>query len=292
MKQWNYLQASLQPDDSEEASAILWGLGTRGIEENATSSGLQSLKAYFDPVYDVHILRKSFKAECQRSGIHLSRCSLKIQIERDWFKKWRQQLRPFTVGKRLLIAPCEPPVEPSDAERLVIHLEPGMAFGTGTHETTQLCLEALERYVSPHMSCMDIGTGSGILAIAALKLGASKVIACDLDPIALEIAQNNGLKNQADRICWKLGDIQELSRYRCRLLVANLTVEIIEECFDRLVRRILPGGYLILSGILNSQKSRIELLRRKSHLELLAQTRKNDWTCLVYRRHVRIRLRA
>lgn len=296
MRQWNYLQASFPPDDLDEASGILWGLGTDGIEEDPLRSNRLRIKAYFDPLRDLQSLHQEFKAQCRRAGIPLFRCTARIQTERDWFKKWRQQLRPFPVGKRFQIVPIEGGNEPlaatetlrfdsTEAGRIPIFMEPGMAFGTGTHETTQLCLEALERYLAPGATCLDVGTGSGILAIAAVKLGARKVVGCDIDPIAVEVATQNGSQNGcAGNVRWVLGNLEKTRVLQPDCLVANLTVELIEEEFWKFERRLKGGAFMILSGLLNSQTKRIERLRRQSSLRVRQRLTKGEWACLVYAR--------
>ena len=296
MRQWNYLQASFPPDDLDEASGILWSLGTNGIEEDPLRSGRLRIKAYFDPLQDLESLHQEFRTQCNNAGISLFRSTARIQTERDWFKKWRQQLKPFPVGKRFQIVPIDNETQPRSLAavsglaftatgRIVVFMEPGMAFGTGTHETTQLCMEALERYLAPRATCLDVGTGSGILAIAAVKLGARKVVACDIDPIAMEIAASNGAQNGCDtKVHWVLGDVERTRPFRPGCLVANLTVELIEEEFWKLERRLKSGAFMILSGLLNSQAKRIERLRRQSSLRLRQRLTKGEWTCLVYAR--------
>ena len=294
MRQWNYLQASFLPDDLDEASGILWTLGTNGIEEDPLRSGRLRIKAYFDPLQDLQSLHQEFKAQCHNAGISLFRCTARIQTERDWFKKWRQQLQPFRVGKRFQIVPVDSDAPPTllaskshqvliVAGRIPVFIEPSMAFGTGTHETTQLCMEALERYLAPGATCLDVGTGSGILAIAAAKLGARKVVGCDIDPIAFEIAASNSTRNAcATKVRWILGDVERTRPFQPDCLVANLTVELIEEEFWKLERRVKSGGFMILSGLLNSQAKRIERLRHQSSLRLRQRLTKGEWTCLVY----------
>jgi ribosomal protein L11 methyltransferase len=293
MKQWNYLQASFHPADSEKASAILWSLGTQGIEENPLQSSRLRVKAYFDLRHDIQLLQQEFETQCERAGIRLLSCSLRTQSERDWFKKWRRQLQPFTVGRHFQIIPSQEAKSPASTMRLTIYLEPGMAFGTGTHETTHLCLEALEHYLPSASACVDIGTGSGILAIAAVKLGATKVLACDLDPIAVEIAAANAKRNGCHtKIRFVLGDVDQLPKLKPDVLVGNLTVELIEQEFRKFERRLKPGSWLILSGVLNEQAFRVEVLRRKSSLEFAARKKKNDWTCLIYRKPLPSDLRS
>lgn len=285
MKQWNYLQASFDPASSDKASGILWGLGTQGIEEDPSDSRQLRIKAYFDLKSDIQLLCQEFRAQCRRAGVRLFSCSLRIQPDRDWSKKWRQQLQPFTVGKRFQILPCHKPQFLLPKERLQLYLEPGMAFGTGTHETTQLCLEALERLVTPGSTCLDVGTGSGILAIAALKLGAKQVIACDTDPVALEIAKTNGARNRCGSgIRWVLGDVGHVRRFRPDVLVSNLTVELIEQDLPRFEQRLKPGSWLVVSGILSRQVSRLASQPRQSSVKLEVCRKKGEWACLMYQK--------
>jgi ribosomal protein L11 methyltransferase len=294
MRHWNYLQASFPPDDLDEASGILWGLGTNGIEEDPLRSGRLRIKAYFDPLQDLHSLHHEFKTQCRDAGIALFRCTARIQTERDWFMKWRRQLEPFSVGQRFEIVPIDSETQPRSAAaashdhstqdgRIPIFIEPGMAFGTGTHETTQLCLEALEQYLPAGAPCLDVGTGSGILAIAAVKLGSRKVVACDIDPVAVEIAARNASQNGCGtKVRWVLGGLESTRPFQPKCLVANLTVELIEEEFWKLERRVKDGACMILSGLLNSQVRHIEHLRRKSSLRLRRRSTKGEWSCLVY----------
>jgi ribosomal protein L11 methyltransferase len=293
MRQWNYLQASFPSADLDEASGILWGLGTNGIEEDPLRSGRLRIKAYFDPLLDLPSLHDEFRAQCRSAGISLFRSTAQILTERDWFKKWRQQLQPFTVGRRFQVVPIDRDTSPHAAaesargasskdSRISIFIEPSMAFGTGTHETTQLCLEALERYLAPGATCLDVGTGSGILAIAAAKLGAGKVVACDLDPIAVEIAAQNGAQNGCAEIRWVLGGVEKTRPFQAGCLVANLTVELIEQEFWTFEKRLKRGAFMILSGLLNRQARQVERLRRQSSLRLRRRLTKGEWTCLVY----------
>ena len=121
MRHWNYLQASFPPDDLDEASGILWSLGTNGIEEDPLRSDRLRIKAYFDPLQDLSSLHHAFKSQCRKAGISLFRCTARIQTQRDWFKKWRQQLQPFTVGKCFQIVPVDSKTHTASCHR---HLTP------------------------------------------------------------------------------------------------------------------------------------------------------------------------
>ncbi|PYV42423.1 MAG: hypothetical protein DMG06_14045 [Acidobacteria bacterium] len=285
MKQWNFLQVSIHLRDLDRASGLLWNLGTQGIEEQHLKTSKVRIKAYFDAASDIRTLTQKFKFQCASASLPLHSISSKTEIERDWFKKWREQVNPFAVGQRFYLIPCQEPANPIPEDRFPIRLEPGMAFGTGTHETTQLCLESLEQYLLPKRDFLDIGTGSGILAIAATKLGARRVVACDVDPVVIRIARANAVINRcASKIKFVLGEITEIGNSRFDFLVANLTLEIVEESLFQMLKRLRPGGWLALSGILDRQLPQFNRRLRETSLIFQERKKKGEWICLVLRR--------
>jgi len=284
MKQWNYLQFSILVRDYDKASGFLWDLGTLGVEENHLKSRRIRIKAYFDAASDIRTIEEKFKASCKLANISLFSISHRIQKEKDWFKRWRSQLTPFPVGKRLYVFPFANQTDSTPDGRIPLWIEPSMAFGTGTHETTQLCLEAIEEFLWSKASLLDIGTGSGILAIAATKLGAGKVVACDTDPVAIRIARANAENNQCpSSIEWVLGEMRKTAPGHFDFLVANLTAEIIEELIPQLEKQLRPKGVVVLSGILGSQSSHIQSLLVGTSLATQRRKKKGEWDCLVLR---------
>jgi ribosomal protein L11 methyltransferase len=179
-------------------------------------------------------------------------------------------------------------------EEVVVRLDPGMAFGTGTHPTTQLCLAALERYVQPGASVLDLGTGSGILAIAAAKLGARPVLGLDIDAEAVRAARENVDANGVgDAVSVELGSLREVIdigdlRFEIRgwgLVVANILSSIIVRLLDEgLARVVAPGGPLILSGILETQAEEVEQAARQAGLLVSERTQLGDWVAVVARK--------
>jgi ribosomal protein L11 methyltransferase len=171
--------------------------------------------------------------------------------EEDWATAWKAFYKPFRVGRRLVVRPSWEPyaAAPDDC---VLELDPGMAFGTGEHPTTRLCLEALEERVRPGDRVLDWGTGSGILAIAAVKLGATWVDARDHDPVAVAAARENARRNEvADRVLVERGDLPGAAPYDG--VVANILAGPILAAAPRLRRLTRPGGWLIASGLTDAR---------------------------------------
>jgi ribosomal protein L11 methyltransferase len=199
-------------------------------------------------------------------------------------------IRPLRVGRRLWVGPAgaEPPAEPG---LVPIWLEPGLAFGTGSHPTTQLCLRALERHFQPGASLLDLGAGSGILSIAGAKLGAGAVLGLDTDGEAVRVARGNVDYNRvADRVRVEQGTLSDaLARRwgegRASWVVTNILAHAIVEFFEQGLAQVLSAdGWLILSGILRSQTPAIYACLAASGLELLAQEQQEEWVCILARR--------
>lgn len=284
MSDWSYLECCVLTSDFEIVSAILWEIGTDGIEEVESGPEWVRIKAYFSAGSQIKTIRKNFIRACLRQSIQPHQLQLHSLENRDWLQEWRAGLKPFPVGRKFFVIPIEQHDFQSSRRRIPILLEPGMAFGTGTHETTQLCLQAIETHVCPGGSLLDIGTGSGILAIAAFKLGAERIVGCDIDPDALEVARANSGINRCKNIEWILGDIETIGARRFDLAVANLTLDLIEKYFLQMEKRVKRGGLLILSGLLKDQVKRMAPLIEESSLNRIRLSSRGEWVCLVLRR--------
>ncbi len=207
--------------------------------------------------------------------------------EEDWAEAWKAHYKPIRLGKRTLIRPLWVEVDPQPDD-IVLALDPGMAFGTGTHPTTQLCLEALEWMVSPPLDVLDLGCGSGILSIAAAKLGANKILALDIDPIAVKVTQENAAQNGvAERIIAQQGNLESVitSARRFDLVVVNILAKIIiAMCDQNLGDTVRPGGRAIFSGIIEEQADEVEAALRKTGLEPVQRQQQGDWILIEARR--------
>jgi len=208
---------------------------------------------------------------------------LTVQDE-DWASNWKAYYHPTRVGRRLVVKPTWETYTPQ-AEDLVIELDPGMAFGTGTHITTRQCLELMEMTLVPGQRVLDIGTGSGILAIAAAKLGAGEVKAIDIDPVAVDTARQNVRQNGVEsRVSVEQRDLAEFSTPEADLVTANLTGPVLCQLIERLISLTRPGGRMILSGIGLEQWPQLHTVMAEKGLVVETTDRDEDWVAVQARR--------
>lgn len=199
----------------------------------------------------------------------------------DWAVTWREHYKPFRVGKRLLVKPTWEQVETAPDD-LVIELDPGMAFGCGTHPTTAACMVFLEQYLRPGMRVYDVGTGSGILSITAARLGAGRIYAVDEDPMAVRVARENIAQNRlADQIEVGLGDLLNRLDKPADLIVANIIAEVIIRLLPSARARLAPGGILIAGGISSPKKDEVLQALAAEGFKLIDSTEVKDWFALV-----------
>lgn len=216
--------------------------------------------------------------------------SFRTVEEEDWADAWKQHYHPVRIGTRLLIKPAwidEGQVEIGD-EDIVIEMDPGMAFGTGTHPTTQLCLQACEWFARPATSMVDLGAGSGILAIAAAKLGCYKCLAVEIDEVACRAAEENVARNGVADIVsvlhGSLDSLQGTARHH-DWAIANLTARIILDMAPKGLQHVVwPGGKFIFSGIIDEQAEEVINALDGIGLETLGQRQMGDWIMLITQR--------
>jgi ribosomal protein L11 methyltransferase len=204
--------------------------------------------------------------------------------EQDWAEAWKEHYHPIRIGRRLLILPAWLP-SPDDS-LLAIALDPGMAFGTGTHPSTQLCLAALEDYLQAGAAVVDLGCGSGILSIAAVRLGARRVRALDTDPLAIRITRENAERNsvagQIDAGAGSLDDLLKSSEPLPDLLVANILAPVLDEMARQgLSHAVRPGGVVILAGVLAEQAAPLEATCLEHGFDRIEVRQAGEWRALV-----------
>ncbi|HNW87079.1 MAG TPA: 50S ribosomal protein L11 methyltransferase [Candidatus Limiplasma sp.] len=218
----------------------------------------------------------------EASGLDFGALSVDVTqvADEDWAENWKKYYKPFRVGSRLIVKPSWEPYSAKPGD-LVVELDPGMAFGTGTHETTYMCMELLEKYLQTGMRVMDVGTGSGILAIAAAKLGAENILAVDIDPDAVRVATENVKHNRVEpqvRVAW--GDLVKSEAIPCELAVANIVADAIRMLCGPLTRHLLPGGLLICSGIIREREADVMAAITEAGYTLVERCTKGEWVAL------------
>jgi ribosomal protein L11 methyltransferase len=284
-----WLQLSLRTDPSalDAVSNFLIERGSPGVVIRKNE-----VQAYFAYSADGASVRKDVQRFLRGiRGIYpeVSERHLRWRVlkERNWNRTWRRFFTPQRIGKMFWVTPpwTKPP---SFHRRQVIVIEPGMAFGTGTHATTRGCLEFIEQvgssFSGKRLTALDVGTGSGILAIALAKLGVKKIIALDNDPVALKVARENICSNRVqEQIVLSRSNLVQL-RNSFPLVVANLTAETILELAGDLEKRVAPYGYLILSGILKPRATDVYRYFCSNGFRLIDRKAEKEWVTFLLRR--------
>lgn len=255
--------------------------GALGTETDDVQPLLR-VTAYFDQLPDRERVRTEL-AEALRiyelPSSSVRQMTIREVADQDWLGEWKKNWQPVEVGERFIIAP--PWAEISDEHnRIVIRIEPGMAFGTGTHETTRLCLVAIEKYFAGG-SFLDVGTGTGILAIAAAKMFPNAhVEACDTDADAVAIAAENArLNGVAEKITFRVGTVEETTA-SADLVCANLTADVIAVMLPSLIS--VTCGHLVLSGILDTQSEALRARMQECGLSEPCETMQDgEWTAII-----------
>jgi len=283
MKQWFAVDVTVTPHAQEAVESALGVIGATGT----AADGLRKkpdepliVTGFFLEPVSLEDVEDAIGDEFEIHGIdrdEVHSIEFRTVEEEDWLATWKKHWQPTEVG-RFIIAPPWAPVRDT-AEKFVIKIEPSMAFGTGTHETTQLCLEALGDIITPGMSVIDVGTGTGVLAIAAAKLGCKHIRAFDTDAPSVSIAEQNAEANGViGAINFFEGTIDE-NTHPSDLIIANLTLDVIKPMLGQLVQK--ADIWLLLSGILVDQRDEIEAELKKFEIGDLKFKTKGEWIAVL-----------
>jgi len=207
--------------------------------------------------------------------------------EADWADAWKQYYKPVKCGEKIVIVPMWEKYDAKDDE-VIIRMDPGMAFGTGTHETTRLCLAMMEKHLKKEMAVLDMGTGSGILAIYAAKAGAKSIDAYDIDPVAVKVAKDNISENGvSDKIFCDVSDLMENAGkneekydFICANIVADIVIRL-SECMGDYVK---DGGLCAVSGIIDTQAERVKNAVIEKGFVLKDEIKENDWCAFLFQK--------
>lgn len=316
---WNQYRLKTTTQAEDIVSSMLADLGVEGvqIEDRVALSesdkeqmfvdilpdipeddGTAYLTFYMDPKEDNKALLIEIKKELEemKEFLDLGECTIEeSQTEDvDWINNWKQYFHQFYIDD-ILVIPSWEKAEEKDSDKLIIHIDPGTAFGTGMHETTQLCIRALKRYVAKDMLVLDVGCGSGILGMLALKLGAGHSFGTDLDPCAVsathENMEANGIrKDQYDVVIGNIIDdsrIQEKIGYgKYDMVLANILADVLIPLTPVVINQMRPGAVYITSGIIDSKEKDIVRAVEEAGLEVLEVNRQGEWVSVVARKQM------
>ena len=308
--EWREISVQTSPQAMELVASIFEDLGAAGavIEDPALvneyirsgvwdytdipwqrETGIVTVKAYFAADGRLDDRRQALRERLlalTENGVDTAPATVSetALADEDWSESWKKYFHTEKVGDRVVIQPSWEVYEPQAGE-VVVRLDPGAAFGTGTHPTTALCLRAMEKLIKPGMTVFDVGTGSGVLAITAAKLGAGAVTAVDYDSTALRVARENIAQNGlADAITLKESDILRNVTGRADVVTANIIADIIIRIFADLDTHLAPGGALLASGIIASRAEDVRQAGKAYDFVVTEEWEAKDWAAMIFRR--------
>lgn len=283
---WVEITVTTSPSAVEAIANILLECRTGGIAEDVLDPGIVRLRGYLPvgPATEVTLAAIERRIRgLPKFDLDITPGTIVTEIIEDenWATAWKTHYRAFGVGRGLWIKPTwDPDLPPGQA--VIIELDPGMAFGSGLHPSTQLCLRALEERLRGGETIFDVGTGSGILSIAAAKLGAKAVVGFDEDPVAVDVARQNVAYNHvADRVTVRAGDLLAEVTGRAEIILANLTADILFRLIPGARDHLAARGLVIASGIIADRLLEVEAVARASGFEILDVRQEGEWRCLL-----------
>ena len=290
--------ATIDAPDADRAADLLRELSGSGvwIEAPLVQPDLESdaivdrrapvrIHAYLPASGDASAIERAAVDALQAAAIEATLARRDV-AEEDWAESWKEHFHVERYGERIVVVPSWRQYAPAAGD-VVIALDPGMAFGTGQHETTRMCLEALERAVRPGMCVLDVGCGSGILSIAAAKLGAREVLAVDVDPNCVRVTEENARANGVDRIvraatgsAGEQWPFASAPRGAFDVVVANIIARVIIELAQPLIDALAPGGRIIASGIIGEREGEVADAMAAAGARVVSSRAMGDWRCI------------
>lgn len=266
----------------KEENKLCWDIADVNIFEFGEDAAV--VRGYFNESEDMNETIKYIeeKIEDLKSiGIDVGKglVTTKNVYQEEWATSWKKYYKPLRIGNKILIKPIWEEAEAKEGD-IVVELDPGMAFGTGTHETTSMCVELLEKYLKENHTVFDIGTGSGILSIVSSKLGAKNVVGVDLDKVAVESAKENVAFNKIENVEILHGDLVDVIEGKADIVVANIIAEVIVYLTSIIKPFVKENGYFITSGIIKDRKQDVLDALNKDGFEVIEITEKGEWVAI------------
>ncbi len=282
---WIEITIKTKEEAEDSIFNLLKEIGARGVSlEEETKKNLTLIKAYFPEEINLHEtlshIKEGLKLISNYLDLGMEEVEIRYLDEEDWANSWKKYYKPVEIG-RVVIVPSWERYEAMD--KIIINIDPGMAFGTGTHETTILCILAMEELLKPGMDVIDVGTGSGILAITAKKLGAHRVLAIDIDDIAVKIARENAILNRVNIEVIKNNLIEGIYE-KFHLILANINADEIIKLSKDIKRIMRENSYFIASGMIKDKVKDVEKAFEENNLKVIDIREKNSWFLILSRK--------
>jgi len=284
---WNQLTLDVPDDLVDAVVGEIAGDGIAGVwESHSPEPGLTRLVLYFHYRSNLEKIEDVVRTIFGRTGKQNPAIARAVVEDCDWTGEWKKSYRSFPIADSFFVIPSWESFHCPD-DRLPIRIDPGQAFGTGTHETTQLTMESLERWIEPELVVLDVGAGSGILAIASRLLGARQVFACDIDPIATVIARANIERNAESDVDVFCGSLDAVKSDSIGLLLGKLTGDVMMNLFPEIDRVLRLHGIAILSGILREQDEDMRQTIERHGFNVFEEITQGEWLALIVEKHGR-----
>lgn len=271
------------PEDLKKKTPADWDYTDASIFEYGSKAAV--VKGYFSKTDDIDNIEKYVKGklfELKNIGIDTGEAKVIVKEvkEEDWATSWKKYYKTTKIGKRIVVKPAWESYTPLENE-IVIEMDPGMAFGTGTHETTSMCIRILEDYIKGKETVFDIGTGSGILSIAASRLGAGKVVGVDIDEVAIDSAKKNVTCNNLKNVEIHKGNLIDVVSGKADIIVANIIAEVIIKLTGIVKPFMKQEGIFITSGIIKEKKDEVIKALTNSNFKIEDVQEMGDWVAIV-----------
>lgn len=276
---WFEITANGPAETAEDVTAILINAGSRGVLEEE-QDGKKILRAYIPADAPLHKTKIRIEEQLKAYGWS---CKASLFENQDWLAKWKEHIKPIRVSDRLVIKPTWKKAAKKPG-RIIVEIDPGMAFGTGSHASTMMCLKAADKiaYAIKGSSVLDVGTGSGILAITAAKLGAKNVVGIDIDPEAVKVARKNIRFNKVSGNVKITANPLKKIKHKFSVIFANIIAEELIKIATLLKSRTADNGFLILSGILKDRAKEVEAAYKGLGFRPFKSYSKGEWKCLIF----------
>ena len=318
---WNKYTLTTTTEAEDLISSMMMDAGIEGIEiedkiplsekdksqmfvdilpEGPADDGVAKISFYLEPDQDnVEMLAAVQRGldEIRSWGVDVGAATIEASQteDKDWINNWKQYFHQFTIDD-VLVIPSWEEVQAQDQDKMILHINPGTAFGTGMHDTTQLCIRQLKKYITPETVLLDVGTGSGILSILSLMFGAKKAVGTDLDPCAVEAVKDNMEANHIDPSDFTMmigniiteKEVQDKVGYECYdIVAANILAEVLQALTPVIVSQLKPGGIYITSGIIDDKEQVVRDAVEAAGLKLLEVTYQGEWVSVTAQKPLR-----